>query len=544
MLRSPSATTSPSSVAWAMPSEPRRLHGFTVVSRAMRLARQILLPAVLGGASVGGDFRSVLLWGFVLLAVPSIVIATAQWLAFRFRLQGDELIMDSGVFARRRRVIPIDRVQNVDLAQTALERLAGVAELRIETAAGGQDTEASLAVLSEVVAREVQADLLARRATARATRIADRAADPSEPATEPVGQRLLRLSPFDLALAGATSNEAGLIAAGLATLLEVVGRFGALEGLAVWVEEAAGRGAPFDLVGTAAAIALLVLAFLILGWLVSIVVTVVHFHGFTLTRIGDDLRREYGLLSRHQTTVPIQRVQALRIEETLPRRALGLVTLKIETAGASPQERRRIGEGAEAYVPLARRRDMAPLLRAVFEDARFDGVELHPVAPPSRRREFVRLALFVAAATAGATVYGTPRPFLLLGLLLPAWFLARARYRARGWARAAGYTFARHGVLTRITWIVPERKIQTLHLTETPFQRRWGLATIIPDTAAGGRVARVVDLYRTTATSLLADLAHGAETARIRAAADAPTSLRPAEHAPTISSPDSGPGPR
>jgi putative membrane protein len=504
-----------------MPSEPRRLHGFTVVSRAIRLARQILLPAILGGASVGGDFRGILGWVFILLAVPSILIATAQWLAFRFRLQGDELIMDSGVLARRRRVIPIDRVQNVDLAQSALERLAGVAELRIETASGGQETEASLTVLSVAEARAVQADLLSRRATARAARAADAAdpaADPHTTHRDATGHRVLKLSSFDLALAGATSNEAGLIAAGLATLLEVVARFGALEGVLGWVEDAAGLDADINVVGAAVAIALLVLAFLVLGWLVSIVYTVVHFHGFTLTRVDDDLRREYGLLSRHQTTVPIQRVQALRIEETLPRRALGLVALKIETAGASPQERRRIGGGAEAYVPLARRRDVGPLLRAVFQDARFDGVRLTGVAPPSRRREFVRLALLVAAAATGALIYGTPRPYLLPALLVPAWFLAGARFRARGWARAAGYAFARSGVLTRTTWIVPERKVQTLHLTESPFQRRWGLATLIIDTAAGGRMARIIDLYRATAVPLMADLARDAEAARIHAA--------------------------
>jgi putative membrane protein len=506
-----------------MPSEPRRLHGFTVVSRAIRLARQILFPAILGGASVGGDVRGILGWVFILLAVPSILIATAQWLAFRFRLQGDELIMDSGVLARRRRVIPIDRVQNVDLAQSALERLAGVAELRIETASGGQETEASLTVLSVAEARAVQADLLSRRATARAARAADPTADPHSAHGDATGHRILKLSSYDLALAGATSNEAGLIAAGLATLLEVVARFGALEGVMGWVEDAAGLDADINVVGAAVAIAILVLAFLVLGWLVSIVYTVVHFHAFTLTRVDDDLRREYGLLSRHQTTVPIQRVQALRIEETLPRRALGLVALKIETAGASPQERRRIGGGAEAYVPLARRRDVGPLLRAVFQDARFDGVQLTAVAPPSRRREFVRLALLVAAATTGALIYGTPRPYLLLALLVPAWFLAGARFRARGWARAAGYAFARSGVLTRTTWIVPERKVQTLHLTESPFQRRWGLATLIIDTAAGGRMARIIDLYRSTAVPLLADLARDAETARIQAA----TTTRP-----------------
>jgi putative membrane protein len=500
-----------------MPSEPRRLHPFTIVSRAIRLARQILFPAILGGASVGGDFQGILVWVSVLLAVPSIVLAAAQWLAFRFRLEGDELIMDSGVLARRRRVIPIDRVQNVDLAQSALERLAGVAELRIETASGGQDTEASLTVLSVAEARAVQADLLSRRATARAAL----ARHGETTLAEPADQRILQLSPFDLALAGATSNEAGLIAAGLATLLELVGRFGALEGLLGWVEDALGLDAGINVVAAIAALGLLILVFLVLGWVVSIVYTVVHFHGFTLTRSGDDLRREYGLLSRHQTTVPIQRVQALRIEETLPRRALGLVALKIETAGASPQERRRIGGGAEAYVPLARRRQVGALLRTVFHDARFEGVQLHPVAPPSRRREFVRLAFLVAAATTGAFLYGTPAALpllslLFLGLLFGAWLLAGARYRARGWARAGEYAFARNGVLTRTTWIVPERKIQTLHTTETPFQRRWGLATLIIDTAAGGRMARIIDLYRSTAAPLLTDLARDAETARLR----------------------------
>jgi putative membrane protein len=495
-----------------MPSEPRRLHPFAIVSRAIRLARQILFPAILGGASVGGDFQGILVWVSVLLAVPSIVIAAAQWLAFRFRLQGDELIMDSGVLARRRRVIPIDRVQNVDLAQSALERLAGVAELRIETASGGQETEASLAVLSVAEAQAVQADLLSRRATARAARAQDGETTPAEPAD----QRILQLSSFDLALAGATSNEAGLIAAGLATLLELVGRFGALERLVGWVEAAVGLDAGINLVAAIAALALLIVVFLVLGWVVSIVYTVVHFHGFTLTRTGDDLRREYGLLSRHQTTVPIQRVQALRIEETLPRRALGLVALKIETAGASPRERRKIGGGAEAYVPLARKRQVGALLRTVFHDARFEGVQLHAVAPPSRRREFVRLALLVAAATTGAFLYGTPGALLIMAFLFPAWFLAGARYRARGWARAGGYAFARNGVLTRTTWIVPERKIQTLHTTETPFQRRWGLATLIIDTAAGGRMARIIDLYRSTAAPLLTDLAHDAETARLR----------------------------
>lgn len=513
-----------------MPSEGRRLHGFTVVSRALRIARQLVLPAVLGGASIGSDIDTAIRWIFLILALPSLGLAIAQWLAFRFRLTEDELILDSGVLSRRRRVIPLARIQNIDLEQSALERLAGVAQLRLETASGGRETEAGLSVLGVDEARSLRSELLRRRAATgsglgaaergpseAAGRGAREPGDAQAPASEE--RTLLRLSLTDLAIAGATSNEAGLIAAGLATAMQVVQDVGVMEPVGRWIESAFERGADLGIVGAAGAGAALVLGFVVLGWVVSIGATLVRFHGFTLTRVGDELRREYGLLSRHHSTVPLERVQAVRIEETLLRRPLGLAALKIETAGTGPQQRQdRAGGGAEAFVPIARRRQVGVLLREVFEDARFDGVELHPVSPLSLRRGFTRLAVPVALGGAAAALWMGPRWLALLLLLAPAWWLARAQYGARGWGRTPGYALARGGVLTRVSWVVPERKIQTLHLRETPFQRRWGLATLLVDTAAGGRVARVVDLDGDTGRGLLVDLAGDAESAR-RAAA-------------------------
>ncbi|NIP77844.1 MAG: PH domain-containing protein [Gemmatimonadetes bacterium] len=505
-----------------MPSDLRRLHGFTVVSRALRLARQLVLPAVLGGASLGDGIGAVLQWILLILAIPSLGVAFAQWLAFRYRLADDEIILDSGVLSRRRRVIPLARIQNVDLEQTALERLAGVAQLRLETASGGTETEAGLSVLALEEARSLRAELLRRRVSARepapGTEADGTPATPPEPGveTEPEAERtLLRLSLTDLAIAGATSNEAGLIAAGLATLLEVADDLGGLDRLGAWFDQAVARGVALGFLGAVGVGVLLALAFVVLGWLVSIVATVVRFHGFTLTRAGDDLRREYGLFSRHHSTVPLERVQAVRIEETLLRRPLGLVALKIETAGLNPRQRRNgAGGGSEAFVPIARRRDVGRLLREVFEDARFEGVEMHAVAPRSLRRGFTRLAVPIGIGAAAAGLWIGSRGLALLALLIPAWLVARAQYRARAWARTPGFVLVRGGVLTRVSWVVPERKIQTLHVRETPFQRRWELATMLVDTAAGGRVARVVDLHRETASGLLAGLARVAGGAR------------------------------
>lgn len=519
-----------------MPSERRRLHGFTVVSRALRTARQLILPAIVGGASAGDDLGGTLQWIFLLLSVPPLLVGVAQWLAFRYRLEGDDLVLDSGVLARRRRVIPLGRVQNIDLEQTLVERVAGVASLRLETASGGSDTEASLAVLALDDALALQSELLRRRNRARGAGADDaaaaatgpggagvagdlagsmaRAESVAAPAPEPEARVLLRLGASDLAIAGATSNEAGLIAAGLATLLEVADDLGRIAGLDALAEELFGRGAALGVAGAVIAGAILAAAFFVLGWLVSIVATLVRFHGFTLTRTGDDLRREYGLFSRHRSTVPLERVQAVRIEETLLRRPLGLAALKIETAGAAPGRSDQPGGRAEAFVPLARRGDIGRLLTAVFEDARLDGVALNPVAPVSRKRAFRRLAVPVLILSTALALWVDRDALALLLLLGPAWLYAAAQYRARAWARTPGYALARGGVLTRATWVVPERKIQTVQLAESPFQRRHGIGTVLIDTAAGGRVARIVDVHAATGLRLLTDLARDGEAAR------------------------------
>ena len=80
---------------------------------------------------------------------------------------------------------------------------------------------------------------------------------------------------------------------------------------------------------------------LLVGWMISIAGAFVRFHGFTLSVDGGEMRKRYGLLTVHEASVPLQRVQAIRVEETFLRRWLGLASLMIETAGGSPGRSRR-----------------------------------------------------------------------------------------------------------------------------------------------------------------------------------------------------------
>ncbi|HEX7117751.1 MAG TPA: PH domain-containing protein [Longimicrobiales bacterium] len=475
---------------------PHRLHPLTLIFEAIRIARVFVLPAIAGAlrAADDGVGRTVTV-GLGILAIPALASAVAKYIGFRYRLAGDELVLDSGLLHRRRRIIPLPRIQNVDVRQKLLERVCGVAELRIETA-GGRTTEGVLAVLGRDAAHALRTELLERR---------DRAADTAAP-TAPPTETLARLSTADLVIAGATANEIGLVAAALA---------GALQ----FVEDAVLRALPeaidpATLVPAAPALAVALFAIaavallLVAGWLLSVAGSVIGYHGFTLERVGGELRKRYGLLARREGSVPLRRVQAVRIEESLLRRPFALGAVRIETAGAAPGRRRA---AAEAFVPLVRRRDAAPLIARIFDGFDAATVRLRPVHPRARRRIFLRLAAPVAIAAAALALLHHAAWLALLLLLAPAHLWAGHAYRARGYAVEQGHVVARDGVLNRITWIIPVRKIQTLHVVATPFQRRNGLATLVVDTASGGRgAARILDIAAEDAYALLEALARRA----------------------------------
>ena len=530
----------------------RRLHPLTLVFAGGAVARQLIFPALVGGISIGdGELDRAIPWVLALLAVPVLVTAAVRYASFSFHLSTDELVIRSGVLSRKHRVIPLTRVQNVEVRQGALQRLFGVAELRVETAgSSGGEPEAVLSVLARDEAQSLRAAVLAgRRASAPAPppsapsieaidgAEAGVAADPSIPVAEPVAAPvpLVRLTTGDVMLAGATANEAGVIIA------LALGALQLLDDLPVpwlerihpfeWVERAGGEVAGPALVAVGVAALLMVM---VLGWLISIVGAVVRYHGFTLAREGRDLRKRYGLLTVTETSVPLERVQAVRVEESLFRRRLGLASLMIETAGAAPGQVVESSQGtnhrgAEAFVPLARRSEVARLVRGVFGDFDLDGVAFRPVHPRSRRRAVVRWALILAvpalAIACAAWRAESPAWLAALAPLVPLpWWIARRQYQNRGWALSQGYVLARSGVLNRVTWIIPEHKLQTLHVHQTPLQRRHGLATLVVDTAAGGRQAHVPDLGAERAGALLAEL-----TERVRDAVRAMARRRAAQ---------------
>lgn len=490
---------------------PRRLHPLSPVARGARPLGAAVV-ALLGSAIATGS-EVVMSAGVLVVAVVLSAGALAlRHLAFTWWIEGGRVHVREGVLARRHRTLPLARVQNVDLHEPVVARILGLAAVRIESA-GGAGTDVVLEFVDREEAGRIHARIRPGPGDSAGT------TGPAARADRPGGDTLTTASLRDLLVAGATSNRAGLLAVAVAGLLGVADDLGLpLESRLLRVfRTLTGQ----DTLVLVALVVGVVVATLVIGWLLSVAVTVLTFHGFTLRRHDDELRREHGLFARYRATIPVGRIQALRVEEPWLRRLLGYASLHADTAG-SPGQRGatgRPGAGRGILSPLLGAHEVAGIAGTVWPRLALDRVSLHRVHPLARRRGFVRLAVPATAGSLGLALVDPAWIGSLPVLLLLAWWWAGLRYRALAWAVDDGHVLARAGVLTRRTWVVPVSRVQTVTLRASPFQRRLGLATISIDTAgeSTGRVG-VRDLGVDTARELLEELGRrSAATARLDA---------------------------
>jgi putative membrane protein len=456
---------------------------FTTWKRLHPAAIAVWISGIIGGFAIplvvlvvlGGE-RGPLFFSTAFGAI-AVIGSAIRWTRFWFRLEGRTLMIRGGLLQRWERTIQPARIQSVDVVQKLTHRLFGVVELRIEVV-GGTGTEGSLVALTPEEARQLRALLMADH-------VADD--DPTEPA-------LVRMRAADLLLAGATGGRVAVVAAMAGWAFQVLPEGTFVETLN---RLAGARRSDFE------TILVIVGVLLTASILISLVSTILVYWDFTAVRRGDRLVITRGLLQTRRSVVPIARIQAIRLEENLIRRAFGLASLRVLTAGYGR------GSGDEQQtsmlVPVADRRRCLAIAEAVLGSSSLGGVDLRP-APP---RALVRRLCLAAIVGTGVLALGLALREGALAVALPVLPLAIGfqflAWRALGHAIVGPHVLARSGALVRRTTVANQANIQHLVLRRSPTQRPFGIASLtlaIPKAATS-----VIDVDDDVAEERFADLA-------------------------------------
>ena len=424
-----------------------RLAAIVVVLLGIALARQ---------RQAGGDLVSD-------LVIVAIVLAggVIRWLVTRWQVADGVLRVDTGLLRRDSRRFPLSQVQAIDVVQTGLARVLGLAELRLRVAGGDASRGGRLACLRRADAEYLRVQLLAMAGAARVGAVPAAASAPSAaPASgvrheTPGHDRLIfRVRPGRLAGAVLLSRAgvvAGIVIAALITVAALTGQSAIV--------------APFLPIGLGA----------VLG-------TWRQFNGefgTTVVVAEDGLHLRSGLIQTTVETIRPGRVQAVRLVEPLVWRVFGWCRLEVDVAGPRQHhENRGEAQRLRAVIPVGTRLDAEQMMGKLLE--------ARPL--PSLR---------------------APR--------VAAW-KAPLMYHFLGWHGDERYVVASGGRVCRKTTWVPLEKVQSVRWVQGPVQRRLGLASVHLDVAGRRVAASIRDRDDAEAGQILGRLPDLARAARSRAA--------------------------
>ena len=310
-------------------SEPKRLHPIAILLNIFKSIKDLIVPivffTVLPGGDTGfsGSIRGLIFGGICLIV---IAIAVIGWLRFTYRVEDGELKIESGVFVRKNRYIRFERIHSVDVSEGIIQRLFGLVKINIETA-GGSKAEAVLSAIRKEEAERLSEHLLEakRNKNVIEREINDKQIDHEIPTV------MYKQTFLELLLMSATSGAVGVVLSGMVAF---VSQFDEM----IPFERLFGQSKEMLELGTFILISLAI-AGVFLVYVAAILSMMLKYAHFTVEKKEDELVISRGLLEKRQLTIPLKKIQGIRILENVVRQPLGYATVYLEYAGGSVTEK-------------------------------------------------------------------------------------------------------------------------------------------------------------------------------------------------------------
>ena len=160
---------------------------------------------------------------------------------------------------------------------------------------------------------------------------------------------------------------------------------------------AAGRFPP---PGRIALIIVAIMALLLFVRVLSMIWSAMRLYEFRLSRVGEDLRTEYGLLTRVTATIPLRRVQTMTIREAPLQRLAERMSVRVETAGGHAAPGNAAKQPREWLAPIIRRAAVPALVREVLPGIELDAFDWQPLHPRAFRRAVKPAMIFALVPAA------------------------------------------------------------------------------------------------------------------------------------------------
>ena len=421
---------------------------------------------------VGGEQRWFYI-GLAAAAVGALMVAGAilSYLRFRFRLADGKILIQSGVFNRKRLTLGFDRIQNITLMEPLYFRLFGLVAMDVESM-GSSKVEVSLGGIPRVLAEEIRKTVLSHKPAHTTARAEVEGGSESRSETTEAPTEIIRQSTADLVRYGLSNNQTWIFAAmSSGIIVQVLTK----SEIFIALKAAIDLNTDNSTILMVLFIIFSILFTLFLFMVASVIGAIITNHNYHMTYLDGRFHRTRGFFERQEVTLPEGRIQTIKIRQSWQARLLKRFQLHLDQIAFCQGS-----GGKHFFIPCVTEKFAVQFSRFFYPDFDWPAMVLKKIDRMFIRKKLLWTILPVSALPAiiitvvSGSIWGL-LPLLLLPLSLP--FLA-LRWVNYGYASDGKYGLVREGFVGHQLTVFPFFKVQNVVLSQSPAQKKAGLASL------------------------------------------------------------------
>jgi putative membrane protein len=455
---------------------------FMFLNTLQKLIRNLAIPLLVIIFKSNSSSRNYIFLGIAVLIVLVAVFAYFKYQSFTFYLNedDDEFVIKEGVFVKTNLTIHLDKIQQVNINQSFLQRIIGFYTLQIDTA-GSDKKEGTIRAMDKVSAEELKKKLLNRDNNRELQQDNNLTKSSSEPTAN---IPFLKLSPLTLLKIGATSNYGqtialvvAFLAAGFQSLKDVIDIF---EVDRDQVGQAFQQGITFISIG------IMIAGVLIFLLVLNIIRTFIKYFDFEVFRQKNSLVVNSGLLAKKNTFLNPHRVQISVYTQNYFQKKMNMLDMRMKQNSTVTQSNKET-KNSDIEIPGCNLKERDQILTMIFHEVPKEGVQLSP------NYRFVYLSLFfwiIVPILVLLAVNNWRYPLLdyvpyFVAYVLFAATMIYYSYKNHRLFVSGDYIIKQHGIWDVEHQIIVPHKIQAVTIKQMLWHRSANIGHITCHTAAG-----------------------------------------------------------
>lgn len=351
-------------------SQPQRqsIAGVIIMTANLlqHLIRAFIIPIAL--LIYKSDHKQMFVYAAIVggILVVSLVFGYWSYRRFTFYLDSEkqEFIVNKGIFNRTQLTVQLDKIQQVNINQSLLQKVIGIYSLHIDTP-GTEKKEIGIKAIDEQSAYHLKEQLLNRKPD-----LTPEAAVETQPQAI-VDTPLLNISVATLLKVGLTSHYgrslALLIGFAFAVFHNAKELLKAFDSDKGQVESVLERGATFFSVG----LLIIIVLFILLA--TNIIRTLIRFFDFQISKHNSSLLIGSGLLSRNNTLLNPKKVQITTYSQNYFQKKFNFMNFYLKQAHAGESDNEKERRKSNLEIPGCSPAEKDQLLKMILGNASLKG---------------------------------------------------------------------------------------------------------------------------------------------------------------------------